>query len=141
MRLTPLLIGILIFSGLAVGFTAFFDGVLARHGTGFTDTEKTVLTQLDVTDRVRSNITDPLTNKLEGAEANPLGSLSFFIDSTIQGAKLMITLPQILGNILSSLVFLLSALSLPEWVAATITAVVGVTIVLMIVAAIMRWKL
>lgn len=139
-KINKMLFTILIFSGIAAGFSIYFTGILTTYDKydDLTDTEKNAIGSLNVISKVNESVTQPLKEKIEAAQTNPLGALSFFIDSVIQSVKIFIQIPGILVGLVSNIGVLLGPL-MPSFLGAIITAIILIGVLLAIVAVIMRY--
>lgn len=133
------LIGVMIFSLVAVGSGIFFTSMYENYGyyDELSQQEKDAIDSLSQVNRINETIVVPFEQQIKGAEVNPLGALSFFIDSVIQGVKLFLDLPFIMADVIGGISIFLGILA-PSWLIGGVIALIGLLVIIGIAKIILK---
>lgn len=136
-------VGIVLVSMVAIGLSTFMFKMVENYesyGTNpITPNETTTYAAYNALSGL-SNFSSSLSNvvELQGDLPNPLQYFVIVPKAIWEGIKMMFQLPAYIIDIVSVTV---TATHLPEWVLTGITAIITFTIVIIILSAIIKWRM
>lgn len=138
-NITNILVTVLIFSGIVIGFSGFLQGVLTTYGKygEMTATEQQAITNLNVINQVNKTVTQPMKAKIESTKLGLVETVSYLLTSLYESVKLLLEVPLILIGIVGNISALMSGL-LPVWVVTMVNAIIFIFIILSIIAIILK---
>lgn len=131
-KLSSLIIGIIVFSGVAVGITSFYGNMLGNYNQTTTN-----VSYLDKSAAVSANITAMESALMEdGVSSISVLEIPYLIArGAFNAIKVLFQSMNIIGSIIADLSVLLN---LPVWFVSMILIIISVTIVFGIIGAILK---
>lgn len=133
-QIVPMIIGLLIVSGVIIGISTFTGDIYGRYGVSSTD-----LSYLNRTIEISENA-ESVRDSIEGTQFTGtfLDLPLTFIAGAFESLKIIFSLPGIFASFITDAG---TVLTLPSWSLSMASTIIFIIVIFVVLMAILKWKL